>query len=135
MDRKTRREKERLKKGAIMKSRMNKLMSLCLVAMMGTTLIPQPIQAEEVGKFEEESFEEATVEFEEGTFEEEKQNVEASPENSVTADFEYKGLKYKVTDENKKEVEVIGFADSYQQTGYKLWIPDTVSKQDESDED
>ena len=135
MDRKTRREKERLKKGAIMKSRMNKLMSLCLVAMMGTTLIPQPIQAEEVGKFEEESFEEATVEFEEGTFEEAKQNVEASPENSVTADFEYKGLKYKVTDENKKEVEVIGFADSYQQTGYKLWIPDTVSKQDESDED
>ncbi|WP_281714397.1 leucine-rich repeat domain-containing protein [Allobaculum stercoricanis] len=118
-----------------MKSRMNKLMSLCLVAMMGTTFIPQPIQAEEVGEFEEESFEEATVEFEEATFEEEKQNVEASPENSVTADFEYKGLKYKVTDENKKEVEVIGFADSYQQTGYKLRIPDTVSKQDESDEE
>lgn len=135
MDRKTRREKERLKKGAIMKSRMNKLMSLCLVAMMGTTLIPQPIQAEEVGKFEEESFEEATVEFEEGTFEEEKQNVEASPENSVTADFEYKGLKYKVTDENKKEVEVIGFADGYQPTGYTLNIPDVVRKQDESDED
>ena len=100
MDRKTRREKERLKKGAIMKSRMNKLMSLCLVAMMGTTLIPQPIQAEEVGKFEEESFEEATVEFEEGTFEEEKQNVEASPENSVTADFEYEGLKLFLSIEN-----------------------------------
>ena len=113
-----------------MKSRMNKLMSLCLVAMMGTTFIPQPIQAEEVGEFEEESFEEATVEFEEATFEEEKQNVEASPENSVTADFEYRGLKYKVTDENKKEVEVIGFADGYQPTRYELRIPDTVSKQD-----
>ncbi|WP_019893973.1 leucine-rich repeat domain-containing protein [Allobaculum stercoricanis] len=113
-----------------MKSRMNKLMSLCLVAMMGTTFIPQPIQAEEVGEFEE-----ATVEFEEATFEEEKQNVEASPENSVTADFEYEGLKYKITDENKKEVEVIGFADGYQPTGYTLDIPDVVRKQDESDED
>ena len=61
-----------------MKSRMNKLMSLCLVAMMGTTLIPQPIQAEEVGKFEEESFEEATVEFEEATFEEESNQVAES---------------------------------------------------------
>lgn len=107
-----------------MKSRMNKLMSLCLVAMMGTTFIPQPIQAEEVGEFEE-----ATVEFEEATFEEEKQNVEASPENSVTADFEYEGLKYKITDENKKEVEVIGFADGYQPTGYTLDIPDVVRKQ------
>ena len=58
-----------------MKSRMNKLMSLCLVAMMGTTLIPQPIQAEEVRKFEEELFEEATVEFEEATFEEESNQV------------------------------------------------------------
>ena len=133
MDRKTRREKERIKKGATMKSGMNKLMSLCLVAMMGTTFIPQPIQAEEVGKFEEESFEEATVEFEEGTFEEEKQNVEASPENSVTADFEYEGLKYKITDENKKEVEVIGFADGYQPTGYTLNIPNAVRKQVESD--
>ena len=135
MDRKTRREKERIKKGATMKSGMNKLMSLCLVAMMGTTFIPQPIQAEEVGEFEEESFEEATVEFEEGTFEEEKQNVEASPENSVTADFEYEGLKYKITDENKKEVEVIGLADSYQPTKYRLDIPNAVRKQDESDED
>ncbi len=58
-----------------MKSRMNKLMSLCLVAMMGTTLIPQPIQAEEVSEFEEESFEETTVEFEEATFEEESYNT------------------------------------------------------------
>lgn len=136
MDRKTIREKERLKKGAIMKSRMNKLMSLCLVAMMGSTLISQPIHAEEVGEFEEESFEEATVEFEEATFEEEKQNVEASQENSVTADFEYEGLKYKITDENKKEVEVIGLANDFDpSTGYTLDIPDVVQKQDESYEE
>ena len=58
-------------------------MSLCLVAMMGTTLIPQPIQAEEVSEFEEESFEETTVEFEEATFEEESNQVaESSVESS-----------------------------------------------------
>ena len=128
MDRKTRREKERLKKGAIMKSRMNKLMSLCLVAMMGTTLIPQPIQAEEVGKFEEESFEEATVEFEEGTFEEESNQVaESNREKTYTETFDHGELKYGVTDPNAKTVEVVGFADGYQQpSDYRLHIPDKV---------
>lgn len=134
MDRKTRREKERLKKGAIMKSRMNKLMSLCLVAMMGTTLIPQPIQAEEVGKFEEESFEEATVEFEEGTFEEESNQVaESNSENIYTETFDSRNLKYGVTSDST--VEVIGFADGYQPTRHELQIPGTVSKQDESDKE
>ena len=123
-----------------MKSGMNKLMSLCLVAMMGTTLIPQPIQAEEVGKFEEESFEEATVEFEEGTFEEENTqvaelSVESNSKKSYTEIFDSGDLKYGVIDSNAKTVEVIGFADGYQPTGYELRIPDTVSKQGELDKE
>ena len=123
-----------------MKSGMNKLMSLCLVAMMGTTLIPQPIQAEEVGKFEEESFEEATVEFEEGTFEEENTqvaelSVESNSKKSYTEIFDSGDLKYGVIDSNAKTVEVIRFADGYQPTGYELRIPDTVSKQGELDKE
>ena len=138
MDRKTRREKERLKKGAIMKSRMNKLMSLCLVAMMGTTLIPQPIQAEEVSEFEEESFEETTVEFEEATFEEEsnqvaESSVESNRKTPVLDTFDDGKLRYQVT--GVDTVEVIGFADGYQPTGYELRIPETVSKQGESDKE
>lgn len=134
MDRKTRREKERIKKGATMKSKMNKLMSLCLVAMMGTTFIPQPIQAEEVGEFEEESFEEATVEFEEPTFEEESNQVaESNSEKTYTEKFDSGDLKYGVTSDST--VEVIGFADGYQPTGYELQIPGTVSKQGESDKE
>ena len=117
-----------------MKSRMNKLMSLCLVAMMGTTLIPQPIQAEEVSEFEE-----ATVEYEEATFEEEKNQVaESNSEKTYTETFDYRDLKYGVTDPNAKTVEVIGFADGYyptEPTGYRLWITETVSKQDESDKE
>ena len=105
MDRKTRREKEQLKKGAIMKSRMNKLMSLCLVAMMGTTFIPQPIQAEEVSEFEEELFEEATVEFEEGTFEEESNQVaESSSKTPVLDTFDDGELRYQVTGADTVEV-------------------------------
>ena len=124
MDRKTRREKERLKKGAIMKSRMNKLMSLCLVAMMGTTLIPQPIQAEEVGKFEEESFEEATVEFEEGTFEEESNQVaESSSKTPVLDTFDDGELRYQVT--GADTVEVIGFVQDREYVE-SLTIPSTV---------
>ena len=124
MDRKTRREKERLKKGAIMKSRMNKLMSLCLVAMMGTTLIPQPIQAEEVGKFEEESFEEATVEFEEATFEEEKNQVaESSSKTPVLDTFDDGELRYQVT--GADTVEVIGFVQDREDLE-SLYIPSTA---------
>ena len=116
-----------------MKSGMNKLMSLCLVAMMGTTLIPQPIQAEEVRKFEEELFEEATVEFEEATFEEEsnqvaESSVESNRKTPVLDTFDDGELRYQVT--GADTVEVIGFADGYQPTGYELQIPDRVSKQD-----
>ena len=124
MDRKTRREKERLKKGAIMKSRMNKLMSLCLVAMMGTTLIPQPIQAEEVSEFEEELFEEATVEFEEGTFEEESNQVaESSSKTPVLDTFDDGELRYQVT--GADTVEVIGFVQDREYVE-SLTIPSTV---------
>ncbi len=127
-------KKERIKKGATMKSRMNKLMSLCLVAMMSTTFIPQPIQAEEVSEFEEESFEEATVEYEEATFEEEKNQVaESSRKTPVVDTFDDRELRYQVT--GADTVEVIGFADGYQPTGYELWIPETVSKHGESDKE
>ena len=115
-----------------MKSGMNKLMSLCLVAMMGSTLIPQPIQAEEVSEFEEESFEETTVEFEEATFEEESNQVAESNSKKTYAErFDYEDLKYGVTDPNAKTVEVIGFADGYQPTGYDLTINKEVYKLDE----
>ena len=124
MDRKTRREKEQLKKGAIMKSRMNKLMSLCLVAMMGTTFIPQPIQAEEVSEFEEELFEEATVEFEEGTFEEESNQVaESSSKTPVLDTFDDGELRYQVT--GADTVEVIGFVQDREYVE-SLTIPSTV---------
>ena len=114
-----------------MKSRMNKLMSLCLVAMMGTTFIPQPIQAEEVGEFEE-----ATVEFEEATFEEESNqvaepSVESNSKKTYTERFDYEDLRYGVTDPSAKTVEVIGFADGYQPTGYDLTINKEVYKLDE----
>ena len=124
MDRKTRREKEQLKKGAIMKSRMNKLMSLCLVAMMGTTFIPQPIQAEEVSEFEEELFEEPTVEFEEGTFEEESNQVaESSSKTPVLDTFDDGELRYQVT--GADTVEVIGFVQDREYVE-SLTIPSTV---------
>ena len=100
--------------------------------MMGTTLIPQPIQAEEVSEFEEESFEETTVEFEEATFEEESNQVAESNSKKTYAErFDYEDLKYGVTDPNAKTVEVIGFADGYQPTGYDLTINKEVYKLDE----
>ena len=106
-----------------MKSRMNKLMSLCLVAMMGTTLIPQPIQAEEVSEFEE-----ATVEFEEATFEEEsnqvaESSVESNRKTPVVDTFDDGELKYQVT--GADTVEVIG---SVEEPRYveSLTIPSTV---------
>ena len=100
-----------------MKSRMNKLMSLCLVAMMGTTFIPQPIQAEEVGEFEE-----ATVEFEEATFEEESNQV---AESSRKTPVDGGKLRYQVTSDST--VEVIGFAQGYPGAQIEfLIIPSTV---------
>ena len=106
-----------------MKSGMNKLMSLCLVAMMGTTLIPQPIQAEEVSEFEE-----ATVEFEEATFEEEsnqvaESSVESNRKTPVVDTFDDGELKYQVT--GADTVEVIG---SVEEPRYveSLTIPSTV---------
>ena len=119
-----------------MKSGMNKLMSLCLVAMMGSTLIPQPIQAEEVGKFEEESFEEATVEFEEGTFEEESNQVaESNREKTYTETFDSGNLKYGVTSDST--VEVIGFAMDHNPTEseYELDIPEVVTKQSQPEKE
>ena len=111
-----------------MKSRMNKLMSLCLVAMMGTTFIPQPIQAEEVGEFEE--FEEATVEFEEATFEEEsnqvaESSVESSRKTPVLDTFDDGELRYQVT--GADTVEVIGFLrEPSSSVLTRLFIPPTV---------
>ena len=108
-----------------MKSRMNKLMSLCLVAMMGTTFIPQPIQAEEVGEFEE-----ATVEFEEATFEEEsnqvaESSVESSRKTPVLDTFDDGELRYQVT--GADTVEVIGFLrEPSSSVLTRLFIPPTV---------